>query len=347
MSAIDVRGVGTPLPAGGATEDFTFQGSSPPTIPGGGTDAPNTYVDEPFTIEADEGNARATIEITWENAANDWDMVVYRDAGGTLTEVGSSAQGGTTAERVVLSRPRAGDYVIRVQNFAATGAFAGSATFEPAAAGDTVTGASAAYVAFCGYCDALNRRPFANGIATNVAPDGTLGEAGSEQGWRFARAEGLPQRYITSIQIDPSDSRTVYVTLGGYSRRWLPVGALGEVGADVGGGSVYKSTDAGETFTDVSGNLPDIPANWTLVRNGQLVVGTNLGAFISADTAGGAYEVLGSGLPAVPVFTMELKPKASAAEPDVLIAATQGRGVYRYEFEDPVKPRAAASRARR
>jgi hypothetical protein len=34
------------------------------------------------------------------------------------------------------------------------------------------------------------------------------------------------------------------------------------------------------------------------------------------------------------VFTLELKPKESAAEPDTMIAATQGRGVYRYEFAD-------------
>jgi len=37
------------------------------------------------------------------------------------------------------------------------------------------------------------------------------------------------------------------------------------------------------------------------------------------------------------VFTLELKPKADAAEKDVLIAATQGRGVYRYEFAEVTK----------
>ena len=77
----------------------------------------------------------------------------------------------------MLSRPKPGDYVIRVRNFAATGAFKGTARFEAAAPGDTVADRSAAYVGFCGYCDALTTRPFANGIATNVAPDGTIGEA--------------------------------------------------------------------------------------------------------------------------------------------------------------------------
>jgi hypothetical protein len=325
------RGVGTPLPTGNKTADLTFDGSAPPTLPGGGTDAPGTYDDTPFEIKPDEGNARATIEITWADAASDWDLYVYKE--GQDTPVASSAQGGTTSERVVLSRPGAGKYVIRVQNFAAAGPFSGTATFDQAAPGDTVADGSAAYVAFCGYCDALNTRPFANGLASNVKPDGSIGKAGSPANWERFEPEGLPERYVTSIQIDPADSRVVYATLGGYSRRWLPPGKLGE-NADLGGGNVYKSTDAGRTFTDISGNLPDIPANWTLVRNGQLVVGTNIGAFIASDTNGGTYEVLGSGLPTAPVFSLELKPKAGTAEPDTLIAATQGRGVYRYEFAD-------------
>jgi hypothetical protein len=232
--------------------------------------------------------------------------------------------------------------VIRVTNFAATGTYAGRTTFTQAAPGDTVAGKTASYVAYCGYCDALNTRPFANGVATNVSPaDGAVGSAGSPAGWHIAAAAGLPSRYITSIQIDPSDPRTVYATLGGYSRRWLPPGVLGE-DADLGGGNVYKSTDAGEHFRDISGNLPDIPANFTLVRNGQLIVATNLGVFVSRDTDGGGYEQLGSSLPTAPVLSLEMKPKASATEKDTLIAATQGRGVYRYGFADVAKPKPPA-----
>jgi photosystem II stability/assembly factor-like uncharacterized protein len=337
MSAIDVRGLGQALPSGGKTADFDFEGAAPPSVPGGGTDAPGTFVDKAFTIGPNEGNSRATIEVTWDNGANDWDLVVYRKEGDQLVEAGTSgASPPATKETVVLTRPKPGDYVIRVRNFAATGAFKGTARFVAAAPGDTVADRSAAYAGYCGYCDALNTRPFANGIATNVSPGGDVGKAGAADGWHVAKAQGLPKRYITSVQIDPADVRTVYVTLGGYSRRWLKPGVLGE-DADLGGGNVYKSTDAGETFRDISGNLPDIPANWTLVRGGQLLVATNLGVFVSADANGGRYEALGSGLPTAPVFSLELKPKASPSEPDTLVAATQGRGVYKYAFKDPAK----------
>jgi hypothetical protein len=39
----------------------------------------------------------------------------------------------------------------------------------------------------------------------------------------------------------------------------------------------------------------------------------------------------------------QLKPKATAGAPDTLVAATQRRGVYRYQFADPVKPAARRS----
>jgi photosystem II stability/assembly factor-like uncharacterized protein len=137
--------------------------------------------------------------------------------------------------------------------------------------------------------------------------------------------------------MDPIDPRTVYVTLAGYGRRWAAPGSVGDDTSKVGTGHVFKSTDAGEHFTDVSGDLPDAPAEFTLVRNGHLVVATDLGVFESAGTGGEPYQQLGRGLPTAPVYSLELKPKRTVDEPDVLVAATQGRGVYRYEFADPAK----------
>ena len=148
MSAIDVRGLGQALPSGGKTADFDFDGAAPPSVPGGGTDAPGTFVDKPFTIGANEGNSKATIEVTWDNGANDWDLVVYRKEGDALVEAGTSGSSPpSTKETVVLTRPKPGDYVIRVRNFAASGAFKGTARFAAAAPGDTVADRSAAYAA--------------------------------------------------------------------------------------------------------------------------------------------------------------------------------------------------------
>ena len=156
---------------------------------------------------------------------------------------------------------------------------------DPSATG--LRGANA-YVGFCGYCDVVTGGlPFRSGLATNVG--GTAPRPiGTANGWHIAPANcancgtpdnKLPQRYITSVQLDPTTRNTVYVTMGGYGRRWIPPGALGDSVSQVGTGHVFKSTDHGDHFTDISGNLPDVPANWTLVHNGQLVVATDLGVF--------------------------------------------------------------------
>ena len=120
------------------------------------------------------------------------------------------------------------------------------------------------------------------------------------------------------------------MTLAGYGRDWAFPGAVGEDTSKVGVGHVFKSTDAGETFTDVSGDLPDAPASWSVLHNGHLVIGTDTGVYESCDNAGGAYSVLGGGLPTAPISTLRLKP----GDPDLLVAATYGRGIYTYRFGD-------------
>jgi photosystem II stability/assembly factor-like uncharacterized protein len=191
-------------------------------------------------------------------------------------------------------------------------------------------GGDNAYIGYCGFCDVITQgTPFANGIATNVggsAPPKRLTSAG----WHIAAAHGLPTRYISSVRMDPANPRTVYVTLGGYGRKWAPPGAVRDDTSKVGTGHVFKSTDAGENFTDITGDLPDVPANWVIVRGGQLVVGTDIGAFASSDANGTSWGVLGSGLPNVPITHLALKP----GDPNTLVAATYGRGVYLYHFAD-------------
>jgi hypothetical protein len=185
------------------------------------------------------------------------------------------------------------------------------------------------YVGYCGDCDPVKRhRVFHNGFATNVGGDKPP-KIGTSDGWHIAKAKGLPNRLITGVTPDPGDPKTVYVTLGASATRYFaPLGSLGENATDAAGGRVYKSTDAGQTFRDISGNLPKVQATWPLVRNGQLIVGTALGVYASRGKNGGKYAPLGHNLPNVPVYQISLKP----GDPSTLVAATYGRGVYTYKF---------------
>lgn len=201
-----------------------------------------------------------------------------------------------------------------------------------------------AYVGYCGDCGSVaNDTGFANGIATNVGGD-TPPKKGTADGWHIATAAGLDSRFILGMEMDEDDPRTIYVTLAGYAGNMRPPGSfLDPNAAKIGTGVVFKSTDAGETFTDISGDLPRVQTNTVLLHkdaagNRQLIVGTDLGAFISSDTSGTTWAPLGTGLPNVPVAMLRFKPKASAEEPTTIFAATFGRGIWTYELPAVITP---------
>ncbi|HEU4811203.1 MAG TPA: choice-of-anchor J domain-containing protein [Nocardioides sp.] len=207
---------------------------------------------------------------------------------------------------------------------------------------------AAAYVGFCGHCDTLNKLGasktlFKRGLATNVGTS-TAPQKGTAKGWHIVPARGLPNRYITSIAIDPANRKHVFVTLGGYTRRWLPPGAVGDANKQLGTGHLFASRDGGRSFRNVTGNLPDSPATWVTLRGNQLLVATDVGAFASspmgAKQATPRFAPLG-GLPAAPVASISLRP----GHPKTAVLAMFGRGVWTYQFAKgiPVPPPPAPS----
>jgi hypothetical protein len=194
----------------------------------------------------------------------------------------------------------------------------------------------AAYVGFCNVCDIINHwdTGFHVGLATNVSTTKT-GKFLSGSNWHKALLKGLPNRMITSVHVSPTDPRTIYVTLGGYNYRdWVPPGSYLDKNTALGSGHVFVSHDAGNSFANVSGNLPDTIVNDVAIRGTQLIVGTDVGAFISSDLRGTKWAALGgSALPAVPVNTIRVNPGAT----NLLTIATFGRGVYCYQLPVPGK----------
>jgi hypothetical protein len=188
---------------------------------------------------------------------------------------------------------------------------------------------AAHYVGFCGSCDPVKlHEQFKNGIATNVGGDKPP-KVASTDGWHVARAQGLPNRFITGLWIDPKDVNTVYATLGtSAARPFAPLGSLGEDATSAKGGYVYVSHDHGETFTDVTGDLPKVQASWIRLRGDQMVVANAIGMFISKDLTGKHWAELGSGFPTSPVYSFEFEP----ADPDKIVVASYGRGVWEYDF---------------
>jgi hypothetical protein len=187
----------------------------------------------------------------------------------------------------------------------------------------------AIYAGYCGGCDVVRDHTlFANGLATNVAGKRPP-KPNTSHGWHKVPAGGLPSRFISSVTIDPRRQRTVYVTLGASDvRPYSPPHALGPDGLQKRGGHIYKSTDGGRTFHDISGNLEKVPALWSVVHRGQLIVATTVGVFAAHGKNGGHYAPLGHNLPRAPVFQISNVP----GHRKQLLAASLGRGVYRYHF---------------
>ncbi|HID38681.1 MAG TPA: T9SS type A sorting domain-containing protein, partial [Calditrichaeota bacterium] len=92
---------------------------------------------------------------------------------------------------------------------------------------------------------------------------------------------------------------------------------------------VFRSTDMGQSWQDISANLPDAPVNAFAVdtRNSNILyLGSDIGAFVSFD-AGGSWQVLGEGLPAVVVNDMKVNPESYE-----LIVGTHGRSMYKIDL---------------
>lgn len=144
---------------------------------------------------------------------------------------------------------------------------------------------------------------FSRGVVTNYGG-----------GWHDITGT-LPDRYVNSIAIDPANSKHIYAVLGGFSRRWIP---------NAGVGHVFESTNAGASWTDISGNLPDAPADDLLITaGGKLVVGTDIGVF-STSIGSTTWSRLGTGLPNAAVNDLSFAPDRS-----YILAATHGRGIWK------------------
>lgn len=188
------------------------------------------------------------------------------------------------------------------------------------------------YAGSCAPCNLVgSTNQFQNKISTNVG--GAEAPAkGSAAGWHDAAMAGLPNRFIYNIHIDRADptGKTIYVVLGGYSpARWAGVGQFGDTNTNVQQGkNVWVSKDAGESFTSIQGNLPDVISTYILKRGNQLIVATDVGLFISSDLSGSEWVPLGDH-PNVPVNQLVLKP----GDDTQLFSGTFGRGVLLYNFK--------------
>jgi len=149
---------------------------------------------------------------------------------------------------------------------------------------------------------------------------GHSGENGSRDGHH--NDVWLPQRPVSGIAVDRSDWRTAYIAYNGF-----------DAATPARPGHVFKTTDGGKTFQNITSNLPDTPVNWLIVDpayQDTIYAATDVGTFVTYD-GGRNWFALGTGLPIVAVDQLSLDPFHR-----VLAAGTHGRGAW--SLGDPSAP---------
>lgn len=129
----------------------------------------------------------------------------------------------------------------------------------------------------------------------------------------------LPVRPVTQIQVDPANPLIAYATYSGFNS------------AGQGSGHVFKTSDGGQVWTDLSRDLPDIPVNTVLIdpetaatsSPRMIYVGTDIGIYRLQDTSVSAWQTYGNGMPFVPVTNIIYNHTTRQ-----LVAATYGRGIW-------------------
>ncbi len=126
----------------------------------------------------------------------------------------------------------------------------------------------------------------------------------------------LPYRWVTRVKVDPNNENNVYVTFSGL--RWRDPQS-----------HVFKSTNMGADWSDISSNLPDAPANAFAVDNNdpnRLYLGSDVGAFMSFN-GGTSWQPIADGLPVVSVYDMKIHPVEN-----YLAIGTHGRSMYKIDL---------------
>jgi len=120
--------------------------------------------------------------------------------------------------------------------------------------------------------------------------------------------------FVSSLTFDPIDAKVVYATYAGF-----------------GGKHVWKSVDAGLTWSSIDANLPDIPIHSLAVdptRRERLFLGTDLGVFVTTD-GGATWNVENAGFAAVVTEWVTI---GQGTRGPAIYAFTHGRGLWRAEL---------------
>ena len=129
---------------------------------------------------------------------------------------------------------------------------------------------------------------------------------------------GLPDRYVSSIKASPSDPNRVFVSQTGYkSNDFAP--------------RIHRSDDQGANWISISGDLPNLAVNDLVILPGHqdsVIFAATDGGVYGTTNGGLHWERVGTGIPIVPVYDLDLNPAKQT-----LVAGTYARSIHTFPLD--------------
>ena len=175
----------------------------------------------------------------------------------------------------------------------------------------------AGFIFFC-TITTLSESPVRPGVLWAGADDGKVqvtkdgGVSWTDVTAKLAAAGAPAGMWVSRVFASPHDAGTAFVAKTGFRE-------------DVEKAHIYKTTDFGETWTRVSGDLPDKPINVVVQdRKNQdlLFAGTDHGLYATLD-GGKSWKPFKNNMPWVKVTDIVIQPREND-----LVVGTYGRGLY-------------------
>lgn len=132
---------------------------------------------------------------------------------------------------------------------------------------------------------------------------------------------GLVNRIANQIVTSPFEIETAYICFSGFGVPHL-----------------FKTTNAGDSWTNVSGNLPDVPINDLLINpddKNNLFIATDVGVFATYND-GQTWFPYGRNLPNTPCLALDILNNKDFKNTKMLRVGTHGRSAW--EIEIPTEP---------
>jgi photosystem II stability/assembly factor-like uncharacterized protein len=182
-----------------------------------------------------------------------------------------------------------------------------------------------ASTSFYGTIVALSESPIEEGLLYAGTDDGLIQvtEDGGESWSRIESFPGVPERtYVNDLEASFHDPNTVYAAFNNHK--------MGDFQP-----YVLKSTDRGQTWTSITGDLPERGSVYTLALDHEnenlLFAGTEFGAFFTVD-GGESWIQLKSGMPTIAIRELEIQRREND-----LVAASFGRGFFILDDYSPLR----------